>query len=223
MRCGWIPTVSQDEIPICGSYSQFPQGNPTYTMNLEITKVLAPANEDGQMDDRFQEDQRWIIEQIGPDVIDALRDFKQKTSDLENQYRGAAICLCNAFYERISYIDENEDELTNKWRWRSKKLRSHLNPMLQSLGFKPVKASKIIGASELLYKLKKELPTGRGGEFKRVRKAVDFIESFPLSSQYVLSCMSSSGFDEAMRFADWESCNPDRANKQLTKKRTRRN
>ena len=54
-------------------------------MNLEITKVLAPANEDGQMDDRFQEDQRWIIEQIGPDVIDALRDFKQKTSDLENQ------------------------------------------------------------------------------------------------------------------------------------------
>ena len=69
-----------------------------------------------------------------------------------------------------------------------------------------------------LYKLKKELPTGRGGEFKRVRKAVDFIESFPLSSQYVLSCMSSSGFDEAMRFANWESYNPDRANKQLTKK-----
>ena len=55
-------------------------------MNLEITKVLAPANEDGQMDDRFQEDQRWVIEQIGPDVIDALRDFKQKTTDLENQY-----------------------------------------------------------------------------------------------------------------------------------------
>ena len=45
-------------------------------MNLEITKVLSPAKEDGQMDDRFQEDQRWIIEQIDPDVIDALRDFK---------------------------------------------------------------------------------------------------------------------------------------------------
>ena len=55
-------------------------------MNLEITKVLAPANEDGQMDDRFQEDQQWIVEQIGPEVIDALRDFKKKTTDLENQY-----------------------------------------------------------------------------------------------------------------------------------------
>jgi len=187
-------------------------------MNSEVTNVLSPINADGGIDLRFKGDQQWIIEQIGPEVIDALRDFKQKTSDLEKQYGSFAMKLCHAFFERISYIDENEDELTNKWRWRSKKLRSHLNPMLQSLGFKPVKASKIIGASELLYKLKKELPTGRGGEFKRVRKAVDFIESFPLSSQYVLSCMSSSGFDKAMRFANWESYNPDRANKQLTKK-----
>ena len=187
-------------------------------MNLEITKVLAPAKEDGQMDDRFQEDQQWIIEQIGTEVIDALRDFKQKTTDLENQYGSVAIRLCHVFFERISYIDENEDELTNKWRWRSKKLRAHLQPMLQELGFKPVNASKIIGATELIHNLKSKLSNGRGGEHKNVRKAVDFVESFRVSSQYVLSCMSEAGFYEAMRFADWESYNPDRANKQLTKK-----
>ena len=187
-------------------------------MNLQITKVLAPAKEYGHMDDRFQEDQQWIIEQIGPEVIDALKDFKQKTSYLENQYRGAALCLCNAFFERISYIDENEDELTNKWRWRSKKLRSHLQPMLQDLGFKPANASKLIGATELIHNLKSKVSNGRGGEYKNVRKAVDFVESFSVSSQYVLSCMSEAGFYEAMRFADWESYNPDRANKQLTKK-----
>jgi len=187
-------------------------------MNLEITNVLSPINADGGIDLRFQGDQQWIIEQIGPEVIDALRDFKQKTSDLEDQYGSFAMKLCHAFFERISLIDENENELTNQWRWRSKKLRSHLHPMLQDLGFKPAKASKIIGVSELLYTLKKELPTGRGGEFKRARKAVDFVESFPFSSQYVLSCMNPIGFDEAMRFANWESYNPDRANKQLTKK-----
>ena len=187
-------------------------------MNLQITKVLTPAKEDGHMDDRFQEDQQWIIEKIGPEVIDALKDFKQKTSYLENQYRGAALCLCNAFFERISYIDENEDELTNKWRWRSKKLRSHLQPMLQELGFKPTNASKLIGATELIHNLKSKLFNGRGGEHKNVRKAVDFVESFSVSCQYVLSCMSEAGFYEAMRFADWESYNPDRANKQLTKK-----
>ena len=187
-------------------------------MNLEITKVLSPAKEDGQMDDRFQEDQRWIIEQIGPDVIDALRDFKQKTTNLENQYGSVAIRLCHVFFERISYIDENEDELTNKWRWRSKKLRAHLQAMLQDLGFKPVNASKIIGATELIHNLKSKLSNGRGGEHKNVRKAVDFVESFRVSSQYVLSCMSEAGFYEAMRFRDWESYNPDRANKQLTKK-----
>ncbi len=30
--------------------------------------------------------------------------------------------------------------------------------------------------------------------------------------------MNEAGFDKTMRFADWESYNPDRANKQLTKK-----
>lgn len=187
-------------------------------MNLEITKVLAPAKEDGQMDDRFQEDKQWIIEQIGPEVIDALRDFKQKTTDLENQYGSVAIRLCHVFFERISYIDMNEDELTNKWRWRSKKLRAHLQPMLQDLGFKPVNASKIIGATELIHNLKSKLSNGRGGEHKNVRKAVDFVESFRVSSQYVLSCMSESGLRQAMDFANWESYNPERANKQLTKK-----
>ena len=188
-------------------------------MNLEITKVLAPANEDGQMDDRFQEDQRWIIEQIGPDVIDALRDFKQKTSDLENQYRGAAICLCNAFYERISYIDKNEDELTNKWRWRSKKLRSHLQPMLQDLGFKPANASKLIGASELIHRLKAILFNDFvDGEDKDVRQSLDFVESFPISSQYVLSCMSPTGFDFAMYARTWAPYNSEPLEKQLTKK-----
>ena len=187
-------------------------------MNLEITKVLSPAQEDGQMDDRFQEDQQWIVEQIGPEVIDALRDFKKKTTDLENQYGGVALRLCHVFFERISYIDENEDEMTNKWRWRSKKLRSHLQPMLQDLGFKPANASKLIGATELIHNLKSKLSNGRGGEHKNVRKAVDFVESFSVSSQYVLSCMSEAGFYEAIRFADWESNNPDRANKQLTKK-----
>ena len=49
-------------------------------------------------------------------MIDALRDLKQKTTDLENQYGGVALQLCNTFFERIAYIDENEDELTNKWR-----------------------------------------------------------------------------------------------------------
>ncbi len=59
------------------------------------------------MDDRFQEDQQWIIEQICPEAIDALRDFKQKTTDLENKDGGVTFRLCHIFFERISYIDEN--------------------------------------------------------------------------------------------------------------------
>lgn len=188
-------------------------------MNLEITNVLSPPNSDGEVDHRFQEDQQWIIEQIGPEVIDALRDFKQKTTGLENQYGAVASRLCHSFFERISYIDENEDELTNKWRWRSKKLRSHLQPMLQSLGFKPTNASKIIGASELIHNLKANLFNGLvEGEDKLVREDLDFVESFPISSQYVLSCMSPTGFDFAKYARTWAPYNSEPFEKQLTKK-----
>ena len=77
-------------------------------MNLEITKVLSPVKEDGHMDDRFQEDQQWILKQIGPDDINALRDFRQKTTDLENdlenQYGDVAKRLCHAFFLRLKKI-----------------------------------------------------------------------------------------------------------------------
>ena len=53
--------------------------------------------------------------------------------------------LVSVFIERISYIDENEDEITTKWLLRSKKLRSHLQPMLKDLEFKPAHVSKLIG------------------------------------------------------------------------------
>ena len=189
-------------------------------MNLEITKVLTPVNEDGEIDHRFQEDQQWIIEQIDPDDIHALRDFKQKTTDLENEYGSVAIRLCNVFFDRISYIDENENELTNKWRWRSKKLRSHLQPMLQGLGFKPANASKLIGATELVHGLKAILFDGLvvDGEDEWVRKDLDFVESFPLSSQYVLSCMSPDGFRYAKYARTLAPYNSEPFEKQLTKK-----
>ncbi len=188
-------------------------------MNLEITKVLSPAKEDGQIDDRFQEDQQWIIEQIDPVDIHALRDFRQKITDLENEYRSVAIRLCHVFFDRISYIDENENELTNKWRWRSKKLRSHLQPMLQGLGFKPAYASKLIGATELVHHLKAILFYGLvDGEDEGVRQSLDFVESFPCSSQYILSCMSPTGFNFAMYARTWAPYNSEPLEKQLTKK-----
>ena len=188
-------------------------------MNLEITKVLTPLNDDGEIDHRFQEDQQWIIEQIDPDDIHALRDFRQKTTDLENEYGSVAIRLCHVFFERISYIDKNENELTNKWRWRSKKLRSHLQTMLQGLGFKPANASKLIGATELVHHLKAILFNDFvDGEDEDVRQSLDFVESFPISSQYVLSCMSPTGFNFAMYARTWAPHNSEPLEKQLTKK-----
>ena len=91
--------------------------------------------------------------------------------------------------------------------------------MLQELGFKPANASKLIGATELIHNLKRQLSNGlEDGEDKLAREALDFVESFPISSQYVLSCMSPAGFNFAMDAPNWEPYNPDGLNKQLTKK-----
>ena len=61
--------------------------------------------EDGQMDNRFQEDQQQTIELIGLEAIDVLSDFKQRKTDLQNKYGGAALKLChvllNAFHTLI--------------------------------------------------------------------------------------------------------------------------
>ena len=95
-------------------------------MNSEVTNVLSPINADGGIDLRFKGDQQWIIEQIGPEVIDALRDFKQKTSDLEKQYPGMQERLCDSdgsirkfinIYvneEDIRFMDAEKTSITNE-------------------------------------------------------------------------------------------------------------
>ena len=93
--------------------------------------------------------------------------------------------------------------------------------MLQGLGFKPANASKLIGATELVHGLKAILFDGLvvDGEDEWVRKDLDFVESFPLSSQYVLSCMSPTGFDFAKGARTWAPpYNSEPFEKQLTKK-----
>ena len=94
-----------------------------------------------------------------------------------------------------------------------------MQAILQNLRYKPVNASNLIGTTEIIYDFKRQLSNGtEDGEDKLVREALDFVESFPISSPYVHSCMSPAGFSFAMHVPNWGAYEPDCLNKQQVKK-----
>ena len=153
-------------------------------MNNELTKTFSPTNDQGGLDTRFEEDLRIIFQSIGADVFRGLSKFYQQTSELEKNYGGYATKLCDAFFKRIEYLDQNEREGSNQYRWKSKMLKKCLREGLKEIGFKPSKVSKIIGASEFLSSL-------HPNHIHRKQ-----IEAMPIGSQYALSRMSQEGMNK---------------------------
>ena len=109
-------------------------------MNNELVNTFTPTNDHGLLDKRFEEDLTMIFKDVRKEVIDGLNEFKQKTTDLENQYGSLAYELCISFIKRMEHIDETERNLpSNQFRWRTKKLRKQLIEGLKERGFKPSK------------------------------------------------------------------------------------
>ena len=54
-------------------------------MNNELVNTFTPTNDHGLLDKRFEEDLTMIFKDVRKEVIDGLNEFKQKTTDLENQ------------------------------------------------------------------------------------------------------------------------------------------
>tara|TARA_Y100001963_G_scaffold84543_1_gene117171 strand:+ start:132 stop:917 length:786 start_codon:yes stop_codon:yes gene_type:complete len=155
-------------------------------MNNQLTKTFSPTNDQGGLDQRFNEDIRIIFQSIGGDVLAGLNNFLLKTSELERSHGGYAQKLCEAFYKRIKYLDEYEREGSNQHRWKSKMLKKTLHEGLANIGFKPSKVSKIIGATEFLSSIHPQ-------HIHRKQ-----IESMPIGSQYALSRMNETGISVAL-------------------------
>jgi len=119
----------------------------------EITKSLLP-NYKGtdQPDTRFIEDFRVITQSVGAEVIEDLKSFADKKLALELNHQVSAYKLCNAFIDRIEYVDSTEDteSNTNRFKWRSKALLKLLRTKLVDLGFKPIHVTKTIGACKFM-------------------------------------------------------------------------
>ena len=183
-------------------------------MNNELTKTFTPINKQGYIDARFHDDLRVIFNEVRPEVIDGLIEFKEKTTDLENKYGSLAFELCRAFIKRMRHIDQTErDQETNQFRWRSKKLREQLIDGLKERGFKPSNVTKLVCSAEYLFYLE-------SFESKRNREILNFVKPLPISSQYLISGMSDEGVAKAMNYENdtktWDSKTDTFPSKQLT-------
>ena len=155
-------------------------------MNNQLTKTFSPSDDEGVLDQRFNEDIRIIFQSVGADVVAGLNNFLLKTSELESSHGGYAQKLCEAFDKRIKYLDDHEREGSNQHRWKSKMLKKALHNGLANIGFKPSKVSKIIGASEFLSSLHPQ---------SIHRKQ---IETMSIGSVYALSRMTDQGIHVAL-------------------------
>ena len=179
----------------------------------ELVNTFTPTNDHGLLDKRFEEDLTMIFKDVRKEVIDGLNEFKQKTTDLENQYGSLAYELCISFIKRMEHIDETERNLpSNQFRWRTKKLRKQLIEGLKERGFKPSNVTKMIGAAEFAYKLYSE------GN----KKVLEFVEGLGITCVYIVSKMNHAGIQKAMSYekdnTEWDSKTDTFISKQITQK-----
>ena len=182
-------------------------------MNNELVNTFTPTNDHGCIDSRFEDDLRIIFKDVRQEVIHGLNEFKQKTTDLENQYGSLAYELCISFIKQMDHIDESERNLpSNQFRWRTKKLRKQLIEGLKGMGFKPSNVTKMIGAAEFDYQLKSE------GN----KKVFEFVKGLGITCKYIVSKMNHTGLQKAMSYekdnTEWDSKTDTFITKQITQK-----
>jgi hypothetical protein len=160
----------------------------------DLKRIFTPTNTDGSLDHRFNEDIEWVFNRVGNEVLEGLEKFRQETETVNINYAKYTYSLAKAFFERNSEIDLWESSTpSNQYKWRSKKISKSLQPMFQEIGFKKSVISKIIGAAELIHSLEKKLK--EQPKNKRLEEQLEYFQSFPLSSKYVLNTMNANGLN----------------------------
>ena len=161
---------------------------------MSIRQLIAPKNEDGSIDHRYQSISNEICERAGEQCLARLGDFFNATSKLESENGGAALHLVRKSFE----IDMDE--------YQRKRVTKALSTALKELGFKPSKVSKIINAGRFLqsYDWFEEgrcyfgSNTGMTGQ-DFIDKLSDYFDGYGIGSLDVLSRMSKPGRKKAHR------------------------
>ena len=156
---------------------------------MDLIRRINPIREDGGLDQRFSGIVNQIIEKTGQPALSLLEEFYCKSSELENQYGGAALRLAKCCFS------------VKAEQWQRRALKKQLTELLKELGFKPSKVSKLVSAgefyaSESSFHPSDDLVFGKRSEAEERRdhdKYCEYLNGYSVSSLYLLSRMDWKG------------------------------
>ncbi|MDB4623445.1 hypothetical protein OAE36_02105 [bacterium] len=102
---------------------------------MSLRQLITPRNDDGSIAHRYIPIAKAITELAGEGVETQLQKLYVATTNLEKESAPAGLQLCIALFSVP--MDE---------RYERSKFKKHIRQRLQEIGFKPSKASKLMGA-----------------------------------------------------------------------------
>ncbi len=157
-------------------------------MNNKLINTLLPLNKEGELDRRYEDNIKSILNELGSENADVLSSFYENTTKLEKEAGNAALQLALCILKHVEDLDKNHkfDSNDNYIGWKSKSIRKRLSESIQRLGFKLKNAHKIVKAAEFKHGL---------------ISSNCWIESLGVSHLYELSRMNQQGFKYALEQA----------------------
>lgn len=157
-------------------------------MNKKLITTLLPLNKEGELDRRYEENIKSILNELGSENVDVLSSFYENTTKLEKEAGNAALKLALCILKHVEELDQNHkfDSNDNYIGWKSKSIRKRLSESIQRLGFKPKNAHMIVKSAEFKHGL---------------ISSNCWIESLGVSHLFELSRMNQQGFKYALEQA----------------------
>jgi len=120
-------------------------------MSNSFSTFITPINKDGQPDNRFQDSIARILQEVGKETVEELKQFCQETASLQRRAAKAGLRLAKAVFNEAAYLDKHHRfKADNNYGWRSKTLRKQAQQILEQIGFKRNNAHKLVTAASWL-------------------------------------------------------------------------
>ena len=170
-------------------------------MTYDLINKFTPKNDQGDNDFRYESDLQNIFDTVRPEVLIGLKEFKNKTTELEIKYGSLALEFAINW---LNYTDQLfSDETYNKFNYKAKSLNKYLGEGLKVIGFKNKNIYKLIAAARFHKRLQEDITKDYGFGLNEYAKEVyEFVLTLPISSQYLLGGMTSEGISKAMEYKD---------------------
>ena len=120
-------------------------------MSNSFSTFITPINKDGQPDNRFQDSIARILQEVGKETVEELKQFCKETASLQRGAANAGLRLAKAVFNEAAYLDKHHRfDVDNNYGWRSKTLRKQAQQILEQIGFKRNNAHKLVTAASWL-------------------------------------------------------------------------